>query len=145
MGEQLTIDELKKKVGKPWLNLRYDIERGILVRFAQAIGDDNPRWQGDEAEAPPTLLATLGFETAISALLGLDAIVLHGSTDLELYRQVKVGDTIVVAATITALRERQTAAGVVAFITLQKDYTNQDGAHVATCKQLAIVRPGMPL
>jgi hypothetical protein len=138
----LTLDDLKQKVGKPWLSLKYDIERGMVARFTQAVGDVNPRWQGKEAQAPPALLATLGFETAISALLGLDAIVLHGSTDLELYGQVRVGDTINVDASISALRERQTAAGLVAFITLQKDYTNQDGAHVAMCRQLAIVRPG---
>ena len=138
MTKPLTLEDLKQKVGQPWLKLEYLIESGMVSRFVAAIGDCNPRWQGKKAEAPPTLLATLGFECAISALLGLSAVVLHGSTDLELFSPVRVGDTITVTASIAALRERQSMA----FITLQKDYTNQRGEKVAACKQLAIVRQG---
>ena len=142
MTKPLTLEDLKQKVGQPWLKLEYLIESGMVSRFVAAIGDCNPRWQGKKAEAPPTLLATLGFECAISALLELSAVVLHGSTDLELFAPVRVGDTITVTASIAALRERQVPAGNMAFITLQKDYTNQRGEKVAACKQLAIVRQG---
>jgi len=142
MTETITLDDLKQKVGLPWLKLIYPIESMMVRKYAEAVGDCNPRWQGPDAEMPPTMLATLGFECAISTLLGLHSAVLHGSTDLEVFKPVRVGDTITVTAIIAAMRERQMPAGTMAFITLQKDYTNQLGEAVASCKQLAIVRPG---
>jgi acyl dehydratase len=87
----ITLEDLKQKVGQPWLKLRYDVERSMVRKYAEATGDANPRWQ---KEAPPTLLATLGFECAISALLGLNSVVLHGSTDLEIAGPVNIGDTM---------------------------------------------------
>lgn len=140
MNEILTIDDLKEKAGKPWLKLSYTIERDMVRKYLEAVGDCNPRWLREGTEVPPTLLATLGFECAISALLGLSSAVLHGSTDLEIASPVKVGDTITVTAMIAAIRERQMSGANVAFVTLQKDYTNQRGEQVANCKQLAIIR-----
>jgi acyl dehydratase len=104
------------------------------------VGDGNPRWQGKQAEAPPTMLATLGFERAVSSLLGPGTVVLHGSTDLEVHAPVRVGDTISVTAIIAAVRERQMSTVNTAFVTLQKTYVNQRGEKVAGCKQLAIIR-----
>jgi hypothetical protein len=144
MSETITLQDLKQKVGQPWIKLDYIIESGMVRKFAEAVGDCNPRWQGKKAEMPPTMLATLGFECAISALMGLDSAVLHGSTDLEVAAPVKVGDTITVTASIAALRERQMPSGNMTFITIQKDYTNQRGEKLASCKQLAIVRQGAP-
>ncbi len=140
MTEPLTIEDLKAKVGKPWLRLEYPIESVMVRKYLEAIGDCNPHWLGKSAEMPPSMIATLGFECAISALLGLSSAVLHGSTELEVFLPVIVGDTITVEASIAALREREMAGNKMAFITLQKEYTNQRGEKVASCKQLAIVR-----
>jgi len=142
MNDILTIDDLKQKIGKPWLKLEYPVESGMVRKYADAVGDCNTRWQGAVAEMPPPMIATLGFECAISALLGLSSAVLHGSTDLEVFAPVKVGDTITVTAVIAAIRERQMSGTNMAFITLQKEYTNQRCEKVASCKQLAMVRQG---
>ena len=40
MTQQLTIEDLKKQAGLPWLTLTYPIERGMVQRFVEAIGDD---------------------------------------------------------------------------------------------------------
>jgi hypothetical protein len=142
MNEILTIGDLKQKIGQPWLRMEYPIEGGMVRKYAEAVGDCNPRWQGAGAEMPPPMIATLGFECAISALLGLSSAVLHGSTDLEVFAPVNVGDTITVTAIIAAIRERQMSGTNMAFITLQKEYVNQRGEKVASCKQLAMVRRG---
>jgi len=136
MPEQLTIEELKSKVGQPWLTLTYPIERGMAQRFVEAVGDENPRWQGEKAEAPPALLLTIGFDRVISMLLGLPEAVLHGSTELECFAPVKVGDEITVTAKISALRERSPMT----FINLELEQHNQNGLLVARCRQLALLR-----
>jgi hypothetical protein len=143
MAEQLTLDDFKKMEGQPWLNVTYAIEPGMVQRFVEAVGDHSPRWRGQRPEAPPSLLLTLGFERAISALLGASGAVLHGSTELECYLPVRVGDTITVLAKIAAVRERQSEAGGMAFITLDKEYHNQRQELVAHVKQLAILRKGV--
>jgi hypothetical protein len=133
---QLTIEDLKKNVGQPWLTLTYPIERGLVQHFVEAVGDESPRWQGKKPEAPPALLLTIGFERVISMLLSLPEAVLHGSTELECFEQVITGDTITVTAKISALRERPP----VTFINLELEQHNQKGVLVARCKQMAILR-----
>jgi hypothetical protein len=133
---QITIEDLKKNVGQPWLTLTYPIECGMVRRFVEAVGDESPRWQGKKPEAPPALLLTIGFERVISMLLSLPEAVLHGSTELECFEPVKTGDTIIVTAKVSALRERPP----VTFISLELEQHNQKGVLVARCKQMAILR-----
>jgi hypothetical protein len=134
--KQISIEELKAKAGKSWLTLTYPIERGMVQRFVEAMGDSNPRWQGNKPETPPSLLLTLGFEKVISRLLSLPEAVLHGSTELECFEPVKVGDVITVTAKVSAVRERPPAT----FINLELEQHNQKGVLVARCKQLAVLR-----
>jgi hypothetical protein len=138
--ELFTLEDLKEKIGKAWLKLDYSIDGSMVRKYTEAVGDCNPRWQGRNAEVPPSLLATLGFECAISALLGLSAAVLHGSTELEALAPVRIGDIITVEASIAAIREREMSGVKMVFITLLKEYSNQRLEKVASCKQLAIVR-----
>jgi hypothetical protein len=134
--QQLTIEELKKNVGQPWLTLEYPIERGAIAKFADAVGDESPRWRGKKPEAPPAMLLTIGFERVIAMLLSLPEAVLHGSTELECFEPVKAGDVITVTARVSALRER----APITFVNLELEQHNQKGVLVARCKQLALLR-----
>ena len=136
MIQQLTIDDLKHLVGQPWLTLAYTVESGLVQRFVESVGEANPRWFGEKAEAPPALLLTIGFERVISMLLGLPEAVLHGSTELECFETVRIGDILTVSARIAALRERPPLT----FINLELEQHNQKGLLVARCKQLALLR-----
>jgi hypothetical protein len=140
MNQVITLDALKDRIGIPWPPFVYLVEKGMVKRFAAAIGDNNPLWQKKQALIPPTLLPTLGFEQVISTMLEMKGIVLHGSTELECYLPARVGDTITVTVTITSIRERRSEAGNLAFITLEKAYHNQHNELVARCRQLAILR-----
>lgn len=136
MTQQLTIEDLKKQAGHSWLTLTYPIERGLVQHFVEAVGDENPCWRGKKPEAPPALLLTIGFERVISMLLSLPEAVLHGSTELECFESVKVGDVITVSARVSSVRERPPMT----FINLELEQYNQKGVMVARCKQLAILR-----
>ncbi len=134
--EQISIENLKARVGEPWLTLTYPIESAMVQHFVEAVGDENSRWIGRESEVPPSFLLTLGFEKVISMLLRLPEAVLHGSTEMECFGPVKIGDIITVTAKVSAVRERPPAT----FITLELDQHNQKGMLVSRCKQLAILK-----
>jgi len=131
-----SLEGLRARVGAEWPAGVYPIERGMVRRFARAIGDTSARWQD---EAPPTFIVTLGFEQVEEALATASpATLLHGSTELECYRPVVVGDTVTVTAKITGIRERQGQMGKTAFITFELAYFSQRQELVARCRQMII-------
>jgi hypothetical protein len=125
-------DEFKSKIGEPWELGVYEIEKGMVRRFARAIDDPNPRW---ETMAPPTLIVTLGGEEFGKQMMTMfrDGL-LHGSTELECYQPVRPGDSIIVNAKIASIRERSQMA----FVTFDLTYTNQKQELVARCQQTMI-------
>jgi acyl dehydratase len=143
------IKELENQIGVEWQPLVYEVEKGMIRRFAQAVGDPNPLWQDEDyAEktgyggviAPPTFILTLGFDQLQQVLpLGSSLAVLHGSTELECYQPVRPGDVITVTTKIKNVRERQSKMGRTVFITLNIDYKNQKQETVAVCRQMLII------
>jgi hypothetical protein len=125
-------DEFKSKIGEPWELGVYEIEKGMVRRFARAIDDPNPRW---ETMAPPTFIVTLGGEQFGQQLMTMfrDGL-LHGSTELECYQPVRPGDSITVNGKIASIRERSQMA----FVTFEIIYTNQKQELVARCQQTMI-------
>ncbi len=134
----LGIDRLKAKIGAEWPAGVYQVERGMVQRFVQAIGDLDRRWQNDEC-APPTFIVSLSLEQ-IEQELAIDPSVtlLHGSTELECYQPVVVGDTLTVTAKIADIRERQGKMGKAAFVTFELTYKNQRQELIARCRQMLI-------
>ena len=125
-------DEFKSKIGEPWELGVYEIEKGMVRRFARAIDDPNPRW---DTVAPPTLIVTLGGEEFGKQMMTMfrDGL-LHGSTELECYQPVRPADSITVNAKIASIRERSQMA----FVTFELTYTNQKQELVARCQQTMI-------
>ena len=126
-------DEFKAKIGEPWELGVYEIEKGMIQKFARAIDDPNPRW---DTLAPPTFIVTLGGEQfgekIITPMFGEG--LLHGSTELECYQPVTPGDSITVNGKIASIRERSQMA----FVTFEITYTNQKQELVAKCQQTMI-------
>lgn len=143
------IEGLKSQVGVAWPPLVFEIEKGMIGRFARAIGDPNPLWQDEEYAAkssfggiiaPPTFLITLGFERIERILApGSYQAVLHGSTELECYQPVRPGDFITITTRIANVRQRQGKMGKTIFVTLDIGYKNQRQEVVARCRQMAII------
>jgi len=133
----LNIDELKSKIGVEWEPQVYEIERGMIRRFVQAIDDPNPRWQDI---APPTFVWTIGlekFQQQVSALAPFVS-TLNGGTELKCYQLVRPGDVVTAITKITGVRERQGKMGRVLFITLDTTYKNQRQELVARCQDMVI-------
>ena len=142
----LTTDEFKDKLGVEWELGVYEVEKGMIQRFAQAIDDPNPLWQDEEYArqsqyggiiAPPTFIVAIGGEQFGQKLaLLFRSGLLHGSTELECYQPVRPGDSIAVNAKIANIRERMgTKSGKMTFVTFELTYRNQRGELVARCQQ----------
>jgi acyl dehydratase len=131
------INKLKAKLGAEWTPWSYPIERGMISRFARAVGD--PRWQ-EGAVAPPTLVLAIGFEQFVYEVISLAPFgtMLMGGTELECYQPIKPGDEITVVFKISSLRERQGKMGRMAFMTFDSTYKNQSEELVARCRQMVI-------
>ena len=143
------IKELERRIGIDEQPLVYEIEKGMIKRFARAIGDPNPLWQDEEYAvktsyggiiAPPNLVLTLGFGKILQNFISDPEItVLHGSTELESYQAIRPGDVITVTSTIRNIRDRQGEKGKMLFVTFDMLYKNQKKEMVAQCRQMAII------
>jgi acyl dehydratase len=140
MAETLSgIEKIKAKVVVAWEPREYMIEGEMIRRFARAVGDDNPLWREGEI-APPTFTLSIGFEQFVDDLMKLTIFntVLMGSTEIESYQPMKRGDVITVVFKISNLRERKGQTGVMAFMTFDSSYKNQQGELAARCRQMVI-------
>jgi len=140
MTESLSgIEKLKGKVGVAWKPREYLIEGEMIRRFARAVGDTNPLWK-DGNTAPPTFTLSIGFEQFVDDLMKLTPFntVLMGSTDIESYQPMKLGDVITVVFKISHLRERKGQTGKMVFMTFDSTYKNKEQELVAKCRQMVI-------
>lgn len=138
-GASLDLERLRGKLGVEWEPHSYPIERGMISRFVQAVGDPNPLWRGGNI-APPTFVLAIGLEQFNQDLLSIAPFktLLMGSTELECYQPIKTGDVINVVFKMTSLRERKGKMGRMAFMTFDSTYKNQNQGLVARCRQMVI-------
>jgi len=137
MKKEQAIAKVKEKEGKVLKPVIMPIEEGLVERFCHTVGDDNPRWK---EKAPPSMLLTIGFNEMVEEL-AYDGVltVLHGSTELEPFIDVKIGDIVTANACITKIRERKGQMGITLFVNVEVDCTNHKGEKVALCRQVALV------
>lgn len=137
----LTEEMRQRAVGLAGPTVTVEVEKGAILKFARAIGDDNPLWNDEPAArkspyggliAPPTFLRSVGtvrpqlpFDLPFNRLL-------DGGSDWEYFEPVRAGDRIRSVARITALTERSGRLGVMLFMTTLTTYTNQFDQVVAT-------------
>ncbi len=111
----------------------YQVGREKIREFADAIGDANPAYRGDDAIAPPTFAFPLGSR-ALASLLGDDELglrldrIVHGAQRFSYDRPIKAGDLIDAVSTITTVRR----AGPVDVIIYETVLTAGD-ERVAVC------------
>jgi len=150
-GSLPSIEELRGGIGVEWEPGIYEIEKGMLRRFARAIDDPNPLWQDEEYArksqyggiiAPPTFILPISLEQIQQKMNAImpSASRLHGGTELEYYQPIRPGDTITVSGKIVNIRERQgKKLGTMMFVTFEITCRNQKQELVARCQQLSIL------
>ena len=132
------LDRLRARIGVDGPAVTAPVEAGHVRRFANAIGDPNPRW---EKEAPPTFLVAL----APASIHIADAEEhgsgwLNGGNRFEYFQPVMIGDTITAVGRIADVYEKSGSSGDLLFIVFETAYTNQSDELVARLRGTMIRR-----
>jgi hypothetical protein len=136
--EPVISEELNSLLNVPFGPEVYEIEKGMVRKFVEAIEDPNPRWQD---VTPPTFPAALIPTGLIHRLFNAKSPlkrVLNGGSELEYLQPIKVGDIISVTDTLTRLRQVPGAEGPTLFMFTEMTYTNQRGELVIKGKNTYI-------
>jgi acyl dehydratase len=149
MANKLLNEEALKQVGKAGEARTYDVERGAIRRFAEAIEDRNPLFNDEHGArnsrfggmiAPPTFCRSMGSpipDVRISAM-GQTFRGLDGGSEWEYFQPIRPGDRITVQTKLVDLRESEGRLGPMIFITMETTYTNQFGELCVTQRSTGI-------
>ena len=118
-----------------------DVEKGAIIKFAEAIEDVNPVFNDELAArhskyggliAPPTFLRSMGaYRVPLPFELPFDKL-LDGGSEWRYFESVRPGDRITVVARIEDINERAGRLGTMIITTTVTTYTNQLDQVVAT-------------
>ncbi len=148
MANKVVTDEVRAQIGTQGEARTYEVERGAIRRFAEAIGDPNPLFNDEPAAretrfggmiAPPTFCRSLG--SAIPQVkLDLPGFrALDGGSDWEYRTPIRPGDRIIVQSRIADIRETAGRLGPMVFLVVETSYTNQFG-QLCTRQRSTIIR-----
>ena len=146
-----TAEELQKKIGTEGKPVTLEIEKGLIRRYVEAVGDSNPLWQDEEYArstgyggivAPPWLLCALmatfpivsqpkTLPSAVPEVRLPRERVLDGGGEWEFSLPLRVGDSITARTKLAKVFEREGRIGKMLFFVYQTNYTNQRGELVA--------------
>jgi hypothetical protein len=132
------VERLRARIGEVAPPTEATVEAGHLKRFAEAIGDPNPRWN---TEAPPTFLVALApgsLHLAEAEEYGKGW--LNGGNRFEYLEPVRAGDRITATGHVADVYEKTGSSGSLLFIIFETEYVNQDGRTVARLRGTAIRR-----
>jgi acyl dehydratase len=118
----------------------FDVEKGAIVRMAEAIGDAQPAYL-DGSAAPPTFPTTFNFRLPIPSLRAIDpARFIHGEQEYAYERPLRAGDRITCQARIVDVTEKETKLGTAHFVVVETEGVDDAGERVFTGRATAIVR-----
>lgn len=128
MNEEPVISqEMESLLNKEFGPDVYEIEKGMLRRFAEAIEDPNPAWL---ETAPPTFAAALVPTSLVHRLFNAESRLkrlLNGASELEYFVPIKAGDVVSVTSKLTRLRQMEGKEGTTLFMFTEVICTNQHG------------------
>ena len=146
-GLGLTEEMRQRAIGLKGTPVVFEVEKGHIRKFAEAIEDPNPLWNDEVVAgksryggliAPPTFLRAtevpvpeFPFDVPYQRLL-------DGGSEWEYFQPVRPGDVITAVAEVADLSEREGKLGTMLFVTLSITYANQSGQVVAVQRSTLI-------
>ncbi|MCH7713246.1 MAG: MaoC family dehydratase N-terminal domain-containing protein [Chloroflexi bacterium] len=137
----LTEEMRQQAIGLEGPPVTTEVEKGAIIKFAEAIGDDNPVFNDEAAAretryggliAPPTFLRSvassrpeLPFDFPFNRRL-------DGGSEWEYFEPVRPGDRITAVARIEDISERKGRLGLMIIMSTVTTYRNQFDQVVAT-------------
>jgi len=157
-------EEISQVIGKSVGVRIFEVEKGAIRRFADAVGDANPLYRDvDYAQkshygniiAPPGFFGWPLKQPIGSALVVefpaelmeplmktgyMAATALDGGMEYDFFLPVYAGDTLTSSTIVKDVRERTGRGGKMCFIILETTYWNQNGDLVAKARASTIMR-----
>ena len=139
--ESVITQEMRDAIRVESNPITHDVEKGAIIKFAQAIEDDNPVFNDEEAArksqyggliAPPTFLRSVRSSRREVPFDIPYNNALDGGSDWEYFEPVRPGDLITAVSRINDMQERSGRMGVMIITTTVTTYTNQFDQVVAT-------------
>lgn len=136
--------------GKEYQEVAVTVDRDDVLRFADAIGEDNPVFRDPQAAraagypeqiAPPTFVTRMQIMTSGQVVadpeLGLNyAMVVHGEQEYDWRRPVLVGDVLSAVPRIADMYSR----GPNEFLVIEADLRDAFGATVVVARTTLLSR-----
>ena len=136
--------------GKEYQEVTFEVERDRVTRFAQAIGEQDPRFLDADAAtaagfseqvAPPTFPTVMQIMTSGQVVLDQDlglnyALVVHGEQEYEWRRPIVVGDVLRATPRIADIYAR----GPNEFLVIEAEITDQTGEVVCVARTTLLSR-----
>ena len=155
-------DEVKQFIGKSTGVRIFEVERGAIRRFADAVDDPNPLYRDDEYArnsrygsiiAPPGFFGwpsrqprgaplTSEFVAGLGEALANAGFprVLDGGMEYEFFQPVRAGDILAASTVVKDIIGREGRSGKMAFVIMETTYVNQNGDVVAKARSTSIHR-----
>ena len=155
-------EEVTKLIGKSGTPMVFEVERGAIRKFADAVGDKNPLFWDDEYarnsrygsiiappgffgwpvkwDSPIPFLSEIRDEVIATLVKAGYPRVMAGGIEFEFYQPVRAGDTLVSVDKISNIYTRESKGGVLVFSVTETSYTNQNGDLVGVSLQTLIHR-----
>jgi acyl dehydratase len=145
----------KSKVGKEYPPIHWEVERGKIKEFVNAIGDPNPIFlnKGTAIEEgyrdtpiPPTFMTVpMMFSSSMPGLINDLAInfllILHGEEEYEYYQPVYPGDVLTGIPKVVSIEEKTSKSGrKMDMVNIEILYTNQNDEKVVKARCLLVER-----
>jgi acyl dehydratase len=125
----VNMDEMNKLAGNKGKPTTYEIDKTMIKRYCEAIGDPSPRWNDT---FPPGLLtaAMLMGEGAQMPNFPYPGIVDAGG-DWEFFKPIKAGDTLTVVNEFVGVEDKSNEKRKMLLFSMRSTFTNQRGEVVA--------------
>jgi acyl dehydratase len=127
----------------------YDVEKGAIRKFAEAIGDEAPIYYDEKAAqaagfktivAPPTFLCTFRAQELPDLKIQFGRVRLNGGNEYEYFKPIYAGDTITLTAMYADVSERSGRSGNMVFVITEITFKNQHGEVIAKGRNTGIMR-----
>ena len=136
--------------GKEYNEVSFTIDRDHVIRFCDAIGEQNPVFRDpaaakeagyDEQIAPPTFITALQIQTSGQVVMDQDlglnySMVVHGEQEYEYTRPLKVGETLSATPRIADIYSR----GSNEFLITEADIKDASGDIVCVARSTILSR-----
>ncbi len=143
------VDFDRSALGVESAPIAYDVEKGAIRKFADAIGDEDPIYYDENAAkaagfktipAPPTFLCTFRVQELPDLKIQFGRVRLNGGNEYEYYQPIYAGDTITLTAKYVDVNERTGRTGNMVFVITELTFKNQQGEVVAKGRNTGIMR-----